>query len=231
MENTPPNNPNPNPENNGGGDNYHLTLDQLIFAANLAINNASHPEIAPLLQKRGYSPNDMANAKKLVENLQTLDQKQKKEYAEQYEATETYQKDWNQLKVMYSEHVELARIAFENDVQNYFQLGLQGKRKDSFSGYIQQAKQYYNNALKDEVVMEALSKKGISKSELEDALKMIEKVEEEKNKQSKETGEARQATKDRDAALDELGKWYGTFKRVATVALASKPTLLRILGF
>lgn len=228
---TPPNDKTPNPNDNGGNDNYHLTLAELILATNTATSNADHAEIAPLLLKRGYAPADIAAGKTLVNKVQTLDEKQKKEYAEQYQATETYTKDWNELKGIYSEHVELARIAFENDVQNYFQLGLQGRRKESFSGYMHQAKQFYNNALKDQVVMDALSKKGISKKELEDTLVLIEKVEEEKNKQSKETGEARQATKDRDAAHDELSEWFGEYKRVATVALASKPALLKILGF
>jgi len=231
METPPPNDKTPNPNDNEGNDSYHITLDELILAANTAINNADHAEIAPLLLKRGYAPADIAAGKTLVDNVQTLDEKQKKEYSEQYQATETYNKDWNELKLMYSEHVELARIAFENDLHNYVQLGLQGRRKESFSGYMQQAKQYYNNALKDQAVMDVLSKKGISKKELEDTLVLIEKVEKEKYAQQKETGEAQQATKVRDAAHDDLGKWFGEFKRVAIVALSSKPVLAKILGF
>lgn len=211
-------------------DNYRLTIDELILAARTIINNSTHVEIAPLLLKRGYAPLDMNNAKLMVDSLQLLDEKQKKEYGEQYEATKTYTNDWNELQIIYSEHVELGRIVFKNDLQNYVQLGLQGERKRSFSGFAQQAKQYYNNALKDVLVMDALSKKGISKTELEDTLVLIDKVEKEKFDQRKETGEAQQATKNRDVALDTLSEWFGDFKRIALKIFLGKPQLLKILG-
>jgi len=166
----------------------------------------------------------------MVDSLQLLNEKQKKEYGEQYEATKTYTNDWNELQIIYSEHVELGRIVFKNDLQNYVQLGLQGERKRSFSGFSQQAKQYYNNALKDLLVMDALSKKGITKTELEDTLVLIDKVEKEKFDQRKETGEAQQATKNRDLALDALSEWFGDFKRIALKVFWGKPQLLKILG-
>jgi len=225
-------NPTPEPQNvpKVTSDNYRLTIDELILAASTIINNSTHAEIAPLLSKRGYTPLDMSNAKMMVDSLQLLNEKQKKEYGEQYEATKTYTNDWNELQIIYSEHVELGRIVFKNDLQNYVQLGLQGERKRSFSGFSQQAKQYYNNALKDLLVMDALSKKGITKTELEDTLVLIDKVEKEKFDQRKETGEAQQATKNRDLALDALSEWFGDFKRIALKVFWGKPQLLKILG-
>jgi hypothetical protein len=58
--------------------NYYQSIDQLILAINTALSNANHPEIAPLLDKRGYKATDIEAAKTLVANLQTLQQKQKK---------------------------------------------------------------------------------------------------------------------------------------------------------
>ena len=78
--------------------------------------------------------------------------------------------------------------------------------------------------------MDALSKKGISKTELEDTLVLIDKVEKEKFDQRKETGEAQQATKNRDVALDTLSEWFGDFKRIALKVFLGKPQLLKILG-
>ena len=231
MENTPPNDNTPQNDGKGGGDNRHFTVDELIFATNIALNNANHPEIEPTLIKRGYTTVVIDAAKLKVKNLQELDEKQKKEYSEQYNATETYNKDWAEVKVIYAEHVELGRIVFKNDFKNYMQLGLQGDRKHSFSGFMHQAKLYYNNALDSQEIMDGLNTKGITKKELEDTLALIEQVEKEKFNQKKETGEAQQATKVRDAAFDEMHEWYFDLKRVATKALLSKPALLKILGF
>lgn len=217
--------------NNDGSKNNYVNIDAFILAVNTALNNANHPEIEPLLTKRGYNPDSIATAKPMVANLETLHQKQKLEYGEQYEATQTYNKDWDKLNAIYAEHVELARIIFDNDLNNYIQLGLKGKRKQSFSGYMQQAKLFYVNALKDPNVTKKLAQKGIELSELKETQLLIEQVETEKYKQNKETGEAQQATKDRDEAYDSLTEWYSEFKRTAIVALSSKPQLGVILGF
>jgi hypothetical protein len=211
--------------------NYYQSIDQLILAINTALSNANHPEIAPLLDKRGYKATDIEAAKTLVANLQTLQQKQKKEYGEQYEATEKFNKHWDELHQTYAVHVELARIAFDNDTHNYAQLGLKGQRKTSFSGYIQQARLFYSNGLADKAVLTKLAEKGIAKSEMDGTLALIDNLEKEKYIQTKETGEAQQATKERDAALDKVSEWFGAFKRTAQVALIGKPQLTEILGF
>lgn len=224
------NNTNETP-NNGRSKSDYVTIDEFILLINTALNNASHPEIEPLLTKRGYTSANIAGIKPMVASLEALHQTQKKEYSEQYEATETYNNDWKQLKAIYAEHVELARIVFENDVSNFVQLGLNGRRKDSFSGYMQQAKLFYANAIKSQPILDKLATKGITTKELEDAETLIKQVEDEKFNQNKEAGEAQQATKQRDEAYDKLAKWYSEFKRTAIIALSSKPQLGVVLGF
>jgi len=216
---------------NGGSKSIYVSIDAFILAINTALNNAGHPDLEPLLTKRGYPKKTLDEVKPKVANLETLNQNQKKEYSEQYEATQTYIKDWNTLKDIYSSHVELARIVFEKDIQNYVLLGLQGKRKQSFSGYTQQAKLFYTNALKSKPVIEKLELKGVTEDELTETLTLISKVEVEKYNQNKEAGEAQQATKERDAACDLLDEWFSEFKRTVMVDLSNKPELARILGF
>jgi hypothetical protein len=229
MENNPSNN-SENPTN-GNGKSYYQNIDAFILSVSTALNNAIHPDIYPLLLKRGYKEEDLDNAKKLVSNLESLHQNQKKEYAEQYEATQVYNTDWIKLNKIYADHLVLARIVFENDINNYVQLGLQGKRNRSFSGYMQQVKLFYNNALNSKEIIEKLATKGITESELKETQTLVLEVEKEKYEQNKETGEAQQATKNRDAALDELSKWFGEFKRTLMVDIANKPELGKIIGF
>ena len=70
MENTPPNDNTPKDDGKGGGDNRHFTVDELIYATNIVLNNANHPEIEPTLTKRGYTTVVIDAAKLKVKNLQ-----------------------------------------------------------------------------------------------------------------------------------------------------------------
>lgn len=211
--------------------NTYISFDKFITAITIALANANHLEIEPLLTKRGYDPASIDTAKLMLTNLETLQEKQKVKYAEQFGATKTYSKDWGVLRTLYAEHVALARIVFNKDLHNYIQLGLKGIRKRDFSGYIQQAKLFYANAIKDQHVLDLLANKGITKKELEDTNALISQVEEKKYKQNKLAGKAQQATKERNEAYKELAKWFGNFKSTAKVAISSKPLLGVILGF
>lgn len=76
-------------ENNPRGKqkNYHLTLEEAISRMKLAFSNAKLPEINPQLSVLGYTETKLDELLSQVSALEALHQKQKKEYAEQYEET------------------------------------------------------------------------------------------------------------------------------------------------
>jgi hypothetical protein len=69
----------------------------------------------------------------LYEILQELINKQKKEYGEQYEATEATQKAWEEANNAYIKTLKVARIALENNTKAANELMLYGERKASIS--------------------------------------------------------------------------------------------------
>lgn len=62
---------------------------------------------------------------------------------------------------------------------------------------------------------------------IQNGLKQIDSLQE---RRLKEAGEAEQATKDRDAAMDLLDSWMDKFFTIAPIALRSQPQWLEQLG-
>ena len=207
------------------------TMEDLLVNSKMAISNAmSDEEIKTLLLEYNYDDARYNEGLELHKKAEELYNKQKKEYSEQYKASEEFEKAYNAAKPVYLEHVELTRLAFRNDTSKLVSLGIEGSLQRQFSAWLTQARQFYDNTVKDEKVLEKISRYNLTKEKLEKGLQLISLVEEANNKQEKEKGEAQQFTKDRDKAMDELSDWIYELSVVAKFALAEKPQLLEKLG-
>lgn len=209
----------------------YVNLAEFSRQSKTALTNASDPDILPLLKKRGYTEAQIADKLAKIELLGTLDEKQKKEYGEQYDATEAYTKAEDTLHEDYMDHIELARLVFKNDVAAKTAMGLSGDRKQSASGYSSQGLLFYNNALKNDDYKAGLATKGITEAELLAQQAAFTALDALASKQEKETGEAQRATKERDALHDELAAWMGEFKATAIIALRKYPQYREKLGY
>lgn len=211
--------------------NNYQNLDDYLSEASIALINSSDAEIAPLLVTRGYT--SAIIAAKITErgNLETLVNTQKKEYGDQYQATQNYNNAAATLHPKYIEHIAIGRITFANDIAAKTTLGLSGKRKRSNSSYCSQALQFYKNVLDNATYKTALAAKGVTDAELQAGKTGYANLADLEAKQAKETGEAQGATAKRDKAVDDFGAWYSDFKTMAKIALSSKPQLREKLGW
>jgi len=160
-----------------------------------------------------------------------LNIKQKKEYGEQYEATETVRNAWNVADQAYAKTLKIARIALRDNVKAQNALGLSGERKRSLSGWLEQAGRLYQNLLDDAEFVAAMTVYGYSQEKLETEQALVNAVREANMSQEKEKGEARDATEKRDAKLDAMDRWMADFKAIALIALGDNPQWLDKLGF
>jgi hypothetical protein len=207
------------------------TMEDLLVNSKMAISNAmSDDEIKTLLLEYNYDESRYNLGLELHKKAEELYKKQKKEYSEQYKASEELDKAYNAAKQVYREHVELTRLAFRNDPSQLVSLGIEGSMHRQFSAWLTQARQFYDNAINDEKVLEKISRYNVTKEKLEKGFQLISMVEVANNKQEKEKGEAQQFTKDRDKTMDDLADWIYEFSVVAKFALAEKPQLLEKLG-
>lgn len=227
-DNPPPNNPGNG--GTGGGDNGYQTLAEFLTEADVLLTNAQLPEIAPLLAAAGYPASAIASRQGDLDSLRTLAEAQKNEYGDQYEAAEKLADTRAAYHPVYAAHVGLARLAFRNSPDATAALGLAGVRKASLSGYTTQGLLFYNNALATAEFANALSAKGIDNAALQDGKTAFEKLLQYNAELKKETGEAQKATKDRDAAYDDLQDWVSELRETAKIVLRDHPQLREQLG-
>jgi len=207
------------------------TIDQRLLAAQIAIGNArSDADILAALSIFGYDEAKLDAAQALYDEVQALVNKQKLEYGEQYEATEMVKAAWDKANTAYMNTIKIARVALKGNTKARAGLMMDKQRKRSVSGWLEQATAFYTNLLSTPDLMAAIKVFGYDRTKLKAEQALVQAVTDASMVQKKETGEAQEATKLRDAKLDELDEWMSDFKVVAQVALEENGQWLEKLG-
>ncbi|MCB8967986.1 MAG: hypothetical protein H6660_13945 [Ardenticatenaceae bacterium] len=157
--------------------------------------------------------------------------RQKREYGEQYEATTAVQAAWDEATRAYSATLKIARIVFRGNETARNALGLSGTRKQSINGWLDQARRFYNNLLRDPAFIAAMTPYTYNQAKLEAEAALVQAVATASEVQDRERGEAQEATQVRDAKLDELDQWLSDYKAIAEIALSNSPQMLEQLGW
>jgi hypothetical protein len=207
------------------------TIDSKLLFAQNAINNAqSNPEIKASMAEFGFDDAKMQEGLALYNHAAALQIKQVKEYGEQFAATDALTLAKASANKEYMTHVKIARIALKGARGLAESLQISGKRKETLSGWLKQAKAFYGNALNTPEVMEGMARFGISQDKLEEGQTLVADVEAKLNSQLKEKGEAQTATQARDEAFDAMQEWMSDFIGIARIALEAQSQYLEMLG-
>ncbi|MEL4896912.1 hypothetical protein [Crocosphaera sp. Alani8] len=205
--------------------------DLFLYRAHVAIDNAlTFVEIQTYLNQYGYTKIKLQEGQKLYNIALEACQKQQQEYGQQMSSTETVNTMWKKAKESYMRCVKISRVAFKNNTGVARALGLNGERKKTLSGWLNQAKQFYQNALNDPEVLKKLTEYGITKIKLEAAQNDTDDLETASLMQEKGKGDAQNATQFKNKALTNLQLWLRDFIAIAKIALETEPQLLEGLG-
>ena len=207
------------------------SYDNLFNAAQLAIDSAlANTELQQYLTPLGYSPEELQKGRTLYDAAFSAHHQQKQDQAEQMGATAELDRLRETLNKTYIRHIKLARIAFKKDTVATAKLALSGERKRSFTGWLGQVQQFYTALAGDPHLQQGLARFSLTPATIAQIQTDIQTVIQANVTRETEKGEAQQATKDRDAALDALLDWHSDFIAVARIALEEKPQLLETLG-
>lgn len=206
-------------------------IDELILNAGTAINNGlQNTKLHPYFLEYGITIEEMGEGKTLLTNAESLNNVQANETGEKKQATKNRDEKKKLANHTYIKHIKIARIIFINEPGIWQSLGLNGERKDSISGWLAQARQFYANLMANETWMVQMGEYGITPEKLSNGNKLVADVDAAHNQQKTEMGEAQEATRMRDEAADKLQDWYSNFIAIARIALEDKPQYLEILG-
>jgi hypothetical protein len=202
-----------------------------LSAFQLALTNAKDPEILSATEAFNYDEDKIAEGEVLLNYAQQLNIKQEKEYGEQYTATDTLTKAIKEFtKTIYKPHLNLARNLFSSNPGIQAAMALNGPRKSSFEEWSNQVSLFYNNALSTPEIGEKFEELNLEGETFQMCLDKLNGLNLMRAAQKKESGEAQQATDDRDKAFDQISEWMDLYYTVAKIALADKPQLMEKLG-
>lgn len=206
-------------------------IDTRLAEIHIGLSNLrDDPELNGPMGMAGYSAERINQLLDLHQQAFDAVEKQRSEYGDQYGATQDFHAAWDAADTVYMRYVRLARVVFKDDVARRVALGLDGRRKHSFSGWQSQARQFYDSALADAEIQNALATVGITQQALQDGLALMEAADQERHRQQKEIGEAQEATQARDALLDDIFEEWADLVEIARVVFADDPQKLERMG-
>ena len=207
-----------------------LPIPELIAKARTLYTNAQFDEdiAGPLTTDFGYTPQDFTDGLALVDALAKRDADQRREYGEQYTATEAVQTATSDLRALYTAHRRLGRAAHRPGTAPYAALGPQGDTPDDRESLIRDADTFYRNLETDPTLASGV--RGLTPAAVAAGRAAVEAARAATDTQARETGDAQRATATRDDAAHALRLHASEMAEVARIALADQPQLRERIG-
>ncbi len=199
-------------------------------ARTLVENAAGLPEMASVLSGYGYTDARFKEGLRLLDAADGLAHKKTEDHGERLEASAGFTKAWAAANVLYCKALKLARIALGDDAKAVTALKMMGARKQSFSGWFDQAGTFYDNMMREPRFIAAMAGFGYSHDKLATERSAIQGVGVKYNVHAQESGSDQASTADRDRKLRELDSWVSDLRGVCEVAFYDDRDELEKLG-
>ena len=203
------------------------SLAKEIEQAGIVLRNVHHPRIKSLLNAYGYDEARLQVGQELLNQVELLQQAKKTGYQSKGKVSRSLQADEHEMHLRFCDHRKLAKWIFRNSTDEYEQFELNQPIAGRKAAKIVQIQHFYQEALK---ATKVFSRHGLPREELEQAQVMIDSIVEARHERLQKSGEAQQATQQRNDARRALRTWLADFRTVARIALREEPQLLEALG-
>ncbi|MRI63626.1 hypothetical protein EDM00_06435 [Ornithobacterium rhinotracheale] len=186
--------------------------------------------IATEMAEYGYSTEEIKKGKALYTAAQTLYDSNISENQDEVEAYARFATELEKLNEVYATDRKKARIIYKEQPEVLTNLRLRGRLPYPITSQLEDIKVFYTTLQKEEALRTPLKALKIDEAHLSAQITQLEKTNAAYATYMQEKGENQHATKEKNKALDAVGKWVSKFFSVAKIALEDKPQLLESLA-
>jgi len=208
-----------------------VSLSNRLIQADTILNNIlSTEDIFNELVLYGYDKEKLNSTLKLVGEVRELDNRQQREYAEQYQASDNFEQALNSFYKTYMRSLKIARLAFGDHTEARVALLLDGIRQQSFGGIQKQAEAFYGNLITNPEYLKTINRFNLTADMLQQQYTALKELVTLSNLHQKEKGEAVEATRNRDEKADQLDKFIAELVKICKIAFDEVPQNLKMIG-
>jgi hypothetical protein len=204
--------------------------DLVVNVKSYLENVSNDPYIKEQIKLRGYDDKRLeegfAMQKKAEESRQNqlrMKDKSKSLNKQLNEKLSTKIKD-------FTSDIRLLRSAFYRDIGMKEKLHLYGKKKRNISGYLEQARTFYNTILHEQAILEQLVTLNITQETIQEKLKEIDDVEKDFMAFKEVNKDTQEATDESNKDFEKLRDWIRLFQNACRIVLKERPQLLEKVG-
>lgn len=203
--------------------------DRLEDYRTIVQNAQSDSEIKTALAAFGYTDERLLAGNDLYQETFNLFTKQNKERQDVREVSEQLFSSRDLAEEAYEQTCKLCRIVFRKEpaLQSIIPSVLV---YSPFASWKLNAWKMYDALANNATALALLTPVGITAEVLQQRKDELDALEQLYNQRNIEEGEAQQATRDRDAKMDELKEYCRDLREMARIALDDRPQLLEKLG-
>ncbi len=165
----------------------YVNIDEWIARFRLAFTNGKLPEILSVMQTVGYTEERLDGYLEQTNELETKNQRQKKEYSEQYAETDSFETLRVELSKQFRKHRALVKILFKGDVGATTLLRLNDEPTIAYASWVQLFANFYSQIKNNPQLLAEVQKVNIREADVDDALARLQTLRALKKSQRKET--------------------------------------------
>ncbi len=194
------------------------------------IFNSNEPQITSKLKDVGIDAAYLTNGQTLYNKTEQLIEKQKKEYQESATAYDKFYIEKDEAQSKFKKTFKIVEIASRNDQNLRDRLKLANAIPYAIEDWISYTLSFYNSLLNEADFLTRIARFKVTTNRLKSEKATIEGLKSLRDAAKKEEGEAQEATRERNANLEELDHYCDELRDFAKIALEDKPQLLEQLG-
>lgn len=200
--------------------------DQFLQRTFVALTNALNTsELLTALSQYTYDAPHIRKGLALYHRIEELTRQREQAQEAQYQATQVLNQAKEELLYIFRIHTDTARLAYRREEQYQDTLGLTGAAPRDTAACLQHITRFYTH-----VPTPLMAKYHVPQKELNQAKRLVGRVQELLALQKKAMSQPQQLSETRTRTLSELQAWMRRFYKAAELAFGDQPQQREALG-